>query len=216
MDTTLHPAIASWLKSLTMTLTNYSLIGETIDPNDPLRDATLSYHAIVLAPLSQEIQDYIKESGKNPMDLYSIYKTNLKTLALSNQYVRTAIEISLQKFLLKANNLRAHFKLALCAESKNISETSPENFNVAFASSLEILSAFSHEIDDIDREIRAHLYFMNRAARRIQKVLSIFTSKMVSCDQCGYKTNPTEVVKIYNSNVCTTCHNDNQEGYDSF
>lgn len=219
MDITLHPIIATWLNGLHIILSNYSLIGETNKPNDPLREATLSFHAIVLAPLSQEIQDFLKSSSLSPMEQYAGYKNNLKHLALSNDYVQTQPEIRLQKYLLKANNLRAHFKLALCAESKALREATPEMMKETENKSISVLASFANEIMAVDREIRAQLHFMSRAASRIQRLLQSYKqklSKMAYCDQCGYKTPPSEIVTRCDQNICSTCFDDNFDGYDSY
>lgn len=219
MDITLHPIIATWLSTLSIILTNYSLIGETDAPNDPLREAMRSYHAIVLAPLSQEIQDFLKSSSVSPMEQYVDYKNNLKNIALSPKFVQTQSEIRLQKYLLKANNLRAHFKLALCAESNALRKATPENFDEVQEASISILAGFANEIIQVDNEIHSHLIYMNKAILRIQKILRSYkrkSTKMIHCDQCGYKTVPTEIVKQCDQNICSTCFDDNFEGYDSY
>ncbi len=153
------------------------------------------------------------------METYSAYKNHLKNLALSNMYVQTSAEIRLQKYLLKANNLRAHFKLALCAESSALRQASPENLKSIQDKSFSVLAGFVTEISNIDREIRAQLHFMTLSATRIQKILRSYSkhySKMISCDQCGYKTKPSEIVNIYEQKICSTCYDDNLEGYDSY
>ncbi len=219
MDSTLHPIIAAWLSTLPLILTNYSLIGQTTSPDDPLLEATNCFHALVLAPLSQEIMNFLRDSSVNMMETYAAYKNNLKTIALSNAYVQTSAEIRLQKYLLKANNLRAHFKLALCAESSSLRQATSENCKELQDKAFSVLAGFVTEINDVDREIRAQLYFMNRAVSRIQKILYAYSqnqSKMIHCDQCGYKTKPSEIVKVYEQNICSTCYDDNLEGYDSY
>ncbi len=219
MDSTLHPIIAAWLSTIPLLLTNYSLIGQTTSSDDPLLEATRCFHAIVLAPLSQDILDFLKSSSLNMMETYAAYKNNLKTLALSSEFVQTPAEIRLQKYLLKANNLRAHFKLALCAESSSLRQATPENYKELQDKAFSVLAGFVTEISDVDREIRAQLHFMTLAVSRIQKILCSYSktySKMICCDQCGYKTNPSEIVNVYEQKICSTCFDDNLEGYDSY
>lgn len=153
------------------------------------------------------------------MEQYAAYKNNLKNLALSNTFVQTQAEIRLQKYLLKANNLRAHFKLALCIESNALREATSETMQDIQNKSISVLASFANEIIATDREIRAQLYFMSLAVNRIQRLLRSYkqkSSKMLYCDQCGYKTPPSDIVNKCNQNICATCFDDNFDGYDSY